>query len=503
MVLVTSTGFHGSYLRSSQGISMTAISGDGTGMERDYDFSSAPHAADLASPESVGRKAGERTVARANPRKVETCKVPVVFDPRVSGSLVGHLIGAVNGASIARKTSFLKDRIGQQLFARNIRIIDDPLRVRGLRSQPFDAEGVTVKKLAIIDEGVLTSWLLDSATARELGLVTTGHAHRGVSSSPSPGAYNLHMKAGKRDAGRADRRHQAGLLRHRPDRLRRQRRDRRLQPRRVRLLDRERRDQLSRQRGDDRRPFARHLQVADAGQRSGIPLRRQCADGAHRGTDGWRTLIRSRDQGERCGAADGTVREAGALALSMFRTELKNWTKGASSPVSEADIAVNDLIESRLRSATPDYGWLSEESADDEARLGKKLVWIVDPIDGTRAYLAGREDWCVSVALVEDATPVLAAVFAPATDEFFFAMRGQGATRNASACSRPRAPISIFPAWPAPSRWCSGSARHRMKSRCIRASVRWRCGCAGSRRAVSMPPSPAATAATGTLRRRI
>jgi myo-inositol-1(or 4)-monophosphatase len=125
-----------------------------------------------------------------------------------------------------------------------------------------------------------------------------------------------------------------------------------------------------------------------------------------------------------------TVREAGALARSMFRTELKNWTKGASSPVSEADIAANDLIENRLRSATPDYGWLSEESADDEARLGKPLVWIVDPIDGTRSYLAGREDWCVSVALVEGASPVLAAVFAPATEEFFFASRGGGAVRN-------------------------------------------------------------------------
>ena len=129
-----------------------------------------------------------------------------------------------------------------------------------------------------------------------------------------------------------------------------------------------------------------------------------------------------------------TVREAGALALSLFRTELKNWTKGASSPVSEADIAVNDLLETRLRSATPDYGWLSEESVDDEARLGKPLVWIVDPIDGTRAYLAGREDWCVSVALVEGRSPVLAAVFAPVTDEFFFAVRGQGATRNDVPC---------------------------------------------------------------------
>ena len=156
MVLVTSTGFHGSYLRSSQGISVTAISGEGTAMERDYDFTSAPHSADLASPESVGRTAGERTVARANPRKVETCKVPVVFDPRVSGSLIGHLVGAINGASIARKTSFLKDRLGQQLFAKNIRIIDDPLRRRGLRSQPFDAEGVRVKELAIIDGGILT-----------------------------------------------------------------------------------------------------------------------------------------------------------------------------------------------------------------------------------------------------------------------------------------------------------------------------------------------------------
>jgi myo-inositol-1(or 4)-monophosphatase len=125
-----------------------------------------------------------------------------------------------------------------------------------------------------------------------------------------------------------------------------------------------------------------------------------------------------------------TVREAGALALSLFGTDLKNWTKGASSPVSEADIRVNDLLEATLRSATPEYGWLSEESADNEARLGKHLVWIVDPIDGTRSYLAGREDWCVSVALVEGASPVLAAVFAPASDEFFFAVRGQGATRN-------------------------------------------------------------------------
>lgn len=125
-----------------------------------------------------------------------------------------------------------------------------------------------------------------------------------------------------------------------------------------------------------------------------------------------------------------TVREAGALALSMFRTELRNWTKGASSPVSEADIAVNDLIRDRLQSAVPDYGWLSEESVDEPARLDKQRVWIIDPIDGTRAYLAGREDWCVSAALVENASPILAVVFAPVTNEFFFAARGAGATLN-------------------------------------------------------------------------
>src|SRR5690242_15713370 len=114
----------------------------------------------------------------------------------------------------------------------------------------------------------------------------------------------------------------------------------------------------------------------------------------------------------------------------MFRTEIRQWTKGQSSPVSEADIAVDELIRQQLQGATPDYGWLSEESVDDEARLTRRRVWIVDPIDGTRAYLGGREDWSISAALVEDSKPVLAAVFAPATDEFFFAGEGRGATRN-------------------------------------------------------------------------
>ena len=197
MVLVTSTGFRGAYLGSSHGVSMTAIAGEGTGMERDYDYSSARHAADLEKPETIGRNAGERAVARLKPRKVSTRKVPVVFDPRIAGSLVGHLAGAVNGASIARKTSFLQEKMGEKVFADGIRIIDDPLRRRGLRSHPFDGEGVAGKPLALIDDGVLCTWLLDCATARELGLKTNGRAARGVSSVPSPSASNLHLEAGK------------------------------------------------------------------------------------------------------------------------------------------------------------------------------------------------------------------------------------------------------------------------------------------------------------------
>jgi len=197
MVLVTSHGFRDAYLGSRHGLSMTAIAGSGTGMERDYDYSSVLHAADLESPEKIGRTAGERALERLNPRKVSTRKVPVVFDRRVSGSLVSHLASAANGASVARKTSFLRDKMGEKLFADGIRIIDDPLRKRGLRSHPFDGEGVAGRKLALVDDGVLRSWILDCATARELGLATTGHAQRGVSSVPSPGASNLHLEAGR------------------------------------------------------------------------------------------------------------------------------------------------------------------------------------------------------------------------------------------------------------------------------------------------------------------
>jgi PmbA protein len=196
MVLVTSHGFHGAYLGSRYGISMTAIAGEGTAMERDYDYSSTAHAADLDTPEKIGHTAGERAVERLNPRKATTGRVPVVFDQRVAGSLINHLAGAINGAAIARKTSFLMDKLGEQIFAPGIRIIDDPLRKRGQRSRPFDGEGVGGRRLTVIDDGRLTTWFLDCATARELGHETTGHAARGVSSSPSPSPTNLHLEAG-------------------------------------------------------------------------------------------------------------------------------------------------------------------------------------------------------------------------------------------------------------------------------------------------------------------
>jgi PmbA protein len=198
MVLVTSDGFSGSYLSSRHSLSTTAIAGEGTRMERDYDFTSALHAADLADAASIGRSAGERAVKRLNPRKVPTRRVPVVFDPRVASSLIGHLVAAINGSVVARRTSFLADKLGEQLFGDSICIIDDPLRRRGLRSQPFDAEGVAGRPLGLVENGVLKSFLLDSATGRELGMATTGHAQRGVSSAPSPGPTNLHLAAGER-----------------------------------------------------------------------------------------------------------------------------------------------------------------------------------------------------------------------------------------------------------------------------------------------------------------
>jgi PmbA protein len=196
VALATSTGFHGRYAGTSHSVGVAVLAGEGTGMERDHDFAMARHAADLEDAEAVGRRAGERAVARLNPRKVKSQSVPVVFDPRESSSLVGHFAGAISGAAIARGVSFLKDRMGQAIFDTGVSIIDDPHRVRGLRSKPFDGEGVANGRRALIDKGVLTTWLLDCASARQLGLATTGHAARGTGGPPGPAATNLYLAPG-------------------------------------------------------------------------------------------------------------------------------------------------------------------------------------------------------------------------------------------------------------------------------------------------------------------
>ncbi|AWU94323.1 TldD/PmbA family protein [Azospirillum ramasamyi] len=202
IAIAASNGFAGTYGVSRQSLSASVIVGTGTGMERDYDYDSKVYGADLRDAAEIGREAGERAVRRLNPRRVKSCKVPVVFDPRVSRGLLGHLTGAISGPSIARGTSFLKDKMGQRIFAPSITIVDDPHVKRGLRSRPFDAEGVEVKRRTLIEDGVLTTWLLDLRSARQLGLQTTGHAARGTSGPPGPAPANVYMAAGKRS--RAD-----------------------------------------------------------------------------------------------------------------------------------------------------------------------------------------------------------------------------------------------------------------------------------------------------------
>jgi len=196
IVLVTSAGFVGQYARTSHSVSATALAGSGTGMERDYDYSSAVHLSDLEDAAAIGRVAAEKALSRLNPTRPRTARLPVVYDPRVSSSLIGSLLGAINGASIVRGTSFLKDRMGEQLFARGVFVHDDPRRVRGLRSRPFDGEGVPTRPRAIIEDGVLTTWLLDSRSARQLGLVSTGSASRGTGGPPGPSATNVTLAVG-------------------------------------------------------------------------------------------------------------------------------------------------------------------------------------------------------------------------------------------------------------------------------------------------------------------
>ena len=194
--LVTSAGFAGHRAGTSHSISATALVGEGTGMQRDYDYDSKVYLSDLDDPAAVGKSAAKRALARLNPIRPKTAKIPVVYDPRVATSLLGHLTSAINGASVARGTSFLKEKMGQKIFGNGIFVHDDPRRVRGPRSRVFDGEGTPTKARALIEDGVLTTWMLDSRSARQLGLVSTGHASRGTSGPPSPSASNLWLAAG-------------------------------------------------------------------------------------------------------------------------------------------------------------------------------------------------------------------------------------------------------------------------------------------------------------------
>ena len=196
LVLVTSHGFEGAYSASRFGRSVSVIAGEGTRMERDYDFDSRLYFADLRAAAEIGREAAERTVRRINPRQVPTAKdVTVVFEPRMARGLVGHIAGAINGAAVARKTSFLRDRMGKQVLKAGLSVTDDPLIVRGSSSRPFDGEGVRGERLVMIEDGVLQQWFLSTSTGRELGLSTNGRGVRG-GTSVSPASTNLALEPG-------------------------------------------------------------------------------------------------------------------------------------------------------------------------------------------------------------------------------------------------------------------------------------------------------------------
>jgi PmbA protein len=189
--LATSNGFAKGYARNSVGLSISVIAGDGTSMERDYDGHGAIYFEDLETPEKIGRTAGTRAVRRLNPHKIDSQAVPIIFDWRVATSLTSHFLGAINGAAIARGTSFLKEDLGKEIFSPLINIIEDPHRRRGQSSRPFDGEGLPTVKRKLIDNGILPMWTLDLRSSRKLGLKPTGQGSRS-----GPGTSNIYMEAG-------------------------------------------------------------------------------------------------------------------------------------------------------------------------------------------------------------------------------------------------------------------------------------------------------------------
>ena len=196
VALATSGGFSGSYSASGYGCSASVLAGSGSEMESDYAYRMTRHLEDLEAAEDIGKRAGEYAVARLGPVSFKSGAMPVLFDPRVSSSIIGHLLGAISGSAIARKTSFLLESLDTMVFDSSINIIDCPHRLRGLRSKPFDGEGLPTAKSKPIENGRLTSWLMESASAKQLGLAPTGHASRGVGGAPGVSPTNVHMCAG-------------------------------------------------------------------------------------------------------------------------------------------------------------------------------------------------------------------------------------------------------------------------------------------------------------------
>lgn len=196
--LATSNGFSGGVAYTGRSTSAVAIAGTGTGMERDYDADTRIFQSDLRSPEEIGTQAGQRAVERLHPQKPKTGSYPIIFDERISSSLIGHLLAATNGAMIARGSSWAKDLLGEQILPAGLSLIEDPHRARVNGSRAFDGEGLATSKRTIVDNGVLTGWTLDLASAQKLGLQSTGNATRGVSSAPSPSSWNVALTQGQK-----------------------------------------------------------------------------------------------------------------------------------------------------------------------------------------------------------------------------------------------------------------------------------------------------------------
>jgi PmbA protein len=210
--MVTSAGFSGLHRASAFSMGASAIAGDEGGMETGYEGRSVRWQGDLPEPDAIGAEAGRRAAGRLGARKIASTTAPVIFENRLAASLLSPLIGAISGPSIARGTSFLKDKLGQPVFAKGIAVADDPHRLRGLGSSPFDDEGVANHTLNLIDDGVLTTWLLNTSSARQLGLTTTGHASRGLAGPPGVSTSNLTLQPGTRSQAELMKDAGAGLL---------------------------------------------------------------------------------------------------------------------------------------------------------------------------------------------------------------------------------------------------------------------------------------------------